>query len=89
MAQQKEGQAGPFFHYELIQGVNIPGNQGKTAMIGAVPQKPPQTGIVYLGIRREAVAPEIHGPYLDTFGVKSAGKPFVAEGMFRHAVYNL
>jgi hypothetical protein len=89
MAQQEEGQAGPLFYDETIQGVNIPGNQGKAVMVGAVPQEPSKGGIVYLGVRRAAVPPEVHGPYLYAFGVKPAGKPFITKGMLRHAVDNL
>jgi hypothetical protein len=48
MAQQEEGKPRPFFQNPVVQGIDVPGYQGKAVMIGAVPPEPPGAGIVYL-----------------------------------------
>jgi hypothetical protein len=89
MTHEEEGDAGPLFPNKPVKDINVLGYQGKAFVIGAVPPKPAPTGIVYAGIGRMPVAPEIQSPYLDAFGTEPAGKPFIAKGMFRHTMYEL
>jgi hypothetical protein len=89
MAHEKKGNPGTFFSYGPVDNVDVRGYPVKAVPISAVPEKAALTGIVRTLQGGSAVTPLIRRPDLYPCLVEPPGKPFITEGVFRHAVNNM
>jgi hypothetical protein len=87
MTQEKQGKIPVTLPDLPVDGDDILRNG--SLPVPAVAQKAAPAALVHRRVRGFAVAPLIRRPYFKPRFAEPPGKPFVPEGMFRHAMHNV